>query len=253
VAARPDSVFSTGGDRTSLHLSTPDVDLVRAVADANPRTVVVLQGGSAMIASEWEHCAAAIVHSFYGGCEAGTGLTDILFGKTEPSGRLPFTVPQDESQLPTFDTHSGRISYDRWHGWWHFRRCGLAPAYPFGFGLAYTTFALSSAGGTRRQDTVRDTVRIEGSVANTGSRMGTDVVQVYAELPDPQAPARLVGFTRVHVAAGSEATFAIDVSLDALATWDPNGHRWSPPGGMHRFFVSRYAGDPDAQVVSLHI
>jgi beta-glucosidase len=249
VAARPDSVFSTGGDRTSLHLAAHDVDLVRAVADANPRTVVVLQGGSAVIVSEWEHRAAAIVHSFYGGCEAGTGLTDVLFGDIEPSGRLPFTIPQDHGQLPRFATLGGRIPYDRWHGWWHFRRCGYTPAYPFGFGLSYTTFALGPATGTRSQNTVK----LEGSVTNTGNRAGTDVVQVYAELPDAEAPPRLVGFTRVAVAAGSEAALTIDVSLDALATWDPARHRWSPPQGMHRFFVSRHASDPEAQVVSLHI
>ncbi len=128
---------------TSLRLPPADVELIRAVAAANPRTVVVIQAGSAVIASEWIDAVPAVVQAWYGGCQAGPGLADVLLGAVNPSARLPFSVPVDEADLPPFDRDATRFRYDRWHGWWHLARHGTTPAFPFGFGLSYTTFALT--------------------------------------------------------------------------------------------------------------
>ena len=206
-----------GGDRTSLRLPPADVELIRAVAAANPRTVVVIQAGSAVVATEWLDAVPAVVQAWYGGCQAGPGLADVLLGTVNPSARLPFSVPVDEADLPPFDRNATRFRYDRWHGWWHLARTGTTPAFPFGFGLSYTTFALADVDVSAADDAV--TVR--GVVRNTGERDGADVVQVYAELPDPDAPPRLVGFTRVEVHAHDDATFAVTVPLERLATRDP--------------------------------
>ncbi|HEX2578163.1 MAG TPA: glycoside hydrolase family 3 N-terminal domain-containing protein [Aquihabitans sp.] len=248
LADRPGG-FSTGGDRTSLRLPAADVALIHAVAAASPRTIVVIQAGSAVVIEEWVGEVAAVVQGWYAGCQAGPGLADVLLGVVDPSARLPFTVPTDEAHLPAFDRDATSFTYDRWHGWWHAERAGHRPAFPFGFGLSYTTFALgdvdvASGGGM---------LTVQGSVTNTGDRDGADVVQVYAELPDADAPRRLVGFARVEVAAGVAAPFTISVPVEGLATRDAAAHAWRGPAGRHRLSVARFATDPDARVVDVDL
>ena len=249
VPNRRDFSFARGGDRESVRLMPDDVALIRAVAAANPRSVVVVQAGSAVVCSEWDREVAAIVQPFYGGQEAGHGLADVLFGRVNPSARLPFTVPADEADLPAFDRDAGRFTYDRWHGWWRALHLGLAPAHPFGFGLSYTTFELHEAAIARDGDHVVAT----GSIHNTGPRDGADVVQLYVELPDADAPHRLVGFRRLEIPAGGTTPFEIRVPCSALARRDPSTRSWSAVSGRHRFTVARHVGDPSAVSTSIDL
>ncbi|MCU1452331.1 MAG: beta-glucosidase-like glycosyl hydrolase [Acidimicrobiales bacterium] len=248
LADRPKG-FSLGGDRSSLRLSASDVELIRAVAAANPRTVVAIQAGSAVVATEWIDEVPAVVQAWYGGCQAGPGLVDVLLGEVNPSARLPFTVPVDESHLPAFDRDATAFRYDRWHGWWHLARSGRTPAFPFGFGLSYTTFSLTDVAVSAAEEAVL----VRGLVGNTGDRDGADVVQVYVELPDPDAPPRLVGFARVEVPAHDEVAFELTVPVDRFATRDPDRHAWRRPAGPHRIAVGRFAGDPDASVTTIEL
>jgi beta-glucosidase len=203
--------FGTGGDRTSLRLTESDVALIRAVAAANPRTVVAIQGGSAVIPTEWIDAVPAVVQSWYGGSQAGPGLGDVLLGVINPSARLPFSIPVDEADLPTFDRDARTFRYDRWHGWWHLARNGTAPLFPFGFGLSYSAFSLADVGVVR----AGDTIDVRGTVRNDGARDGADVVQVYAERPAAGAPHRLVGFARVEVSSDAAVPFHVAVPLDS--------------------------------------
>ena len=241
MADRP-RMFSRGGDRSSLRLLPDDVALIRAIAAANRRTVVVVQAGSAVITSEWIDAVPAVAQAWYGGAEAGPGLADVLVGTVNPSARLPFTVPADEADLVPFDVDATAFTYDRWHGWWRAERHDITPAFAFGHGLSYTTFELGEVGVALDGDDVV----VRGSVRNTGGRGGTDVVQVYATLPDPDAPSRLIGFTRVEVAAGSAAAFEIAVPVERLSTRDGSRHAWNPATGRHGIIAARFAGDPDA-------
>ncbi|MEY2873229.1 MAG: hypothetical protein RLZZ373_600 [Pseudomonadota bacterium] len=234
--------FSMGGDRSSLRLAPSDVVLIHAVAAANRRTVVVIQAGSAVITAEWAKGVPAIVQAWYGGAEAGPGLVDVLVGDVNPSARLPFTVPVDEADLPAFDRDATAFVYDRWHGWWRADRKDIVPAYPFGFGLSYTTFAVLDV----ETSVDHAAISVRGTLRNTGKRDGADVVQVYAELPDPGAPARLLGFSRCVVAAGEQTPFEIVVSRKKLATRQHASATWRPPTGQHRIIVGKYVGDPDA-------
>jgi beta-glucosidase len=248
LASRPRGLV-VGGDRGSLRLLDADVELVRAVAAANPRTIVAIQAGSAVVMSEWIDAVAAVVQAWYGGCRAGPGLADVLLGVVNPSARLPFTVPLDEGDLPPFERHAASFRYDRWHGWWHLARHGRAPAFPFGFGLSYTTFTL----GDIHVSTDGDAIAVHGVARNTGDRDGADVVQVYAQLPDREAPDRLVGFTRVAVPAGQHARFGVRIPADRLATRDPDAHAWRPPTGRHLITVARHAGDPAGVTVEIDL
>lgn len=241
--------FATGGDRSSLRLHPSDVALIRAAAQANPRTVVAIQAGSAVIASEWIDEVPAVLQAWYGGCRAGPGLADVLLGTVNPSARLPFSVPVDEADLPPFERDATRFRYDRWHGWWHLDRQGTRPAFPFGFGLSYTTFALTDVEVVMEPGVLV----VSGQVRNTGRRDGAEVVQVYATGPDPDAPARLAGFTRVEVPAGSAAHFEVRVPTNRLATRDPVRHRWRPAAGRHHLAVGRHARDPGAWHVEVDL
>jgi len=241
--------FSTGGDRLSLRLADRDVELIRVVAAANPRTVVIIQAGSAVVMTEWVDGVAAVVQAWYGGAQAGPGLADVLFGAVNPSARLPFSVPVDEADLPLFDRDATSFRYDRWHGWWHLARGGVAPAFPFGFGLSYTTFAL----GAVAVSTAGGGLTVRGKVRNTGDRDGADVVQVYAELPDAEAPHRLIGFARVEVAVGGTTDFEIVIDLERLATRNPELHAWAPATGRHRLTVARNAADPKGVTVEIDL
>jgi len=240
TASRPRG-FSTGGDRSSLRLADRDVELIRTVAAANPHTVVVIQAGSAVVMTEWIDGVAAVVQAWYGGAQAGPGLADVLFGAVNPSARLPFSIPVDEADLPPFDRDATSFRYDRWHGWWHLARTGAVPAFSFGFGLSYTTFAL----GAVSVSTAEGAITVHGEVRNTGDRDGADVIQVYAELPDAEAPRRLVGFARVEVPAGGTTEFEIVIDTKRLATRDPELHAWAPATGRHRLTIARHAGDSE--------
>jgi beta-glucosidase len=231
--------FSVGGDRSTLRLKDADVTLIRAVAAANPRTIVALQAGSGVIVTEWIDEVAAIVQSWYGGCRAGDGLADVLVGSINPSARLPFSVPAEESDLPAFDRDATKFRYDRWHGWRHLRRTQRTPVFPFGYGLSYTTFALAEV----KVAVAADRVVVHGVVRNTGQRNGADVVQVYASLPDDEAPDRLVGFVRVEVAAGTEVPFTVEVPMGRLATRDAAAKAWRAASGTHEIGVGRHAAD----------
>lgn len=241
VGGRPTG-FSRGGDRVHLRLRDSDRELVRAVAAANPRTVVVLQTGSAIVVQDWISDVPALVQAWYAGAEAGPGLADVLTGLVEPGGRLPFSVPTDESHLPAFDKDATSFTYDRWHGWWHLAEQGVEPAFPFGFGLGYTSFAVEDV----HVEMADGRIVARGVVRNLGDRDGSDVVQVYADLPDADAPGRLLGFARVEVAAGAATSFVITAPLDRLARRNSAARSWTPATGTHVVRVGRSAADPAA-------
>ena len=241
--------FSTGGDRTSLRLSDADVALIRAVAAANPRTIVSVQSGGAVIMTEWVEHVPAVVQSWFGGCRAGQGLADVVTGAVNPSARLPFSVPRHEDDLPPFDRSATHAVYDRWHGWWRLERDGSVPLFPFGFGLSYTDFALDDVSASVEAHQVV----VTGMLHNIGQRDGADVVQVYAAAPTSGGPSRLIGFARVEVAAGGSASFDITVPFESLQTRDPETRSWIAPTGTYRLTVGRHATDPHPRRLTVEL
>jgi beta-glucosidase len=235
---------SVGGDRDSLRLHPQDEALIRAVAAANPRTVVVVVAGATVVMEEWRHDVPAILIAWYAGMEGGAALADILLGRSEPSGRLPFTVPLVEADLPPFDKNATTVTYDRWHGQRRLDRDGKQPAYPLGFGLAYTTFTIDDV----QLDLDRNSgmLQVRATVENTGTRPGGHVVQVYATRPDP-GDRFLVGFACTHVEPAQRMPVEIDVQLDRLASWQGLG-RWRVTPGRYRIDVGANAADATVSI-----
>ncbi|MGP0031290.1 MAG: beta-glucosidase family protein [Acidimicrobiales bacterium] len=251
VAADGPFSFSGGGDRSSLRLHEADEELIMAVADVNPRTVVAVVAGGPVIMSAWAARVAAIVQSWYSGMEGGHGLADVLLGRCNAEGRLPFTVPVSDENLPVFERETEAITYDRWHGWWKSRRDGCAPHFPFGFGLSYTRFAWGRF--SVRVDS--DTVDVEGTIVNQGRRRGAEIVQIYGAPASAGriTPRRLLAFARVEVEPGQSADVALSIPRARCSSRNPRTHRWDAAAGAYELEAGRWAGDPDAQALSIEL
>jgi beta-glucosidase len=225
VVGTNSKVESEGYDRDSLALPGHQDDLVRAVAAANPNTVVVVNSGSP-VEMPWRDDVAAVLLTWFGGQEYGNALADVLTGAAEPGGRLPTTWPATLEDVPVSNVTpvDGKVAYDEGvHiGYRAWLRAGTEPAYPFGHGLGYTTWTIDGVAAT---PTVRegDAVIVTATVANTGARAGKHVVQVYASRADSvvDRPVRwLVGFAPVRLDAGASAEVSIEVPARAFAHWD---------------------------------
>lgn len=232
------SRFVRGGDRTSLDLRPADERLIQAVVAANPRTVVVLISGSAILTEAWRDRVPALLLAWYGGMEGGRALASVLTGTEEPGGRLPFVLPADAAHLPSFDPAAKSVVYDDKWGQRRLDGEGHKPAFPFGFGLGYTTIE------HRLLDHSFDTTggSADVLVTNTGDREGSTVVQIYAADVSGRRPvAQLLGFQKVRLQPGAETM--VRVALDAGPTLqrDPSTRRWSPRAGDWALLASQHS------------
>jgi len=216
-----------GGDRMTLRLSSEEVELIKGLKKAGKKVIVCLFSGSAVLIDEWKEYAAAVIMHYYGGCEGGTALANLLSGKTNFSGKLPFTVAQKESDYPEFKyigQHPYTIDYGYYHGYTKLDKEGKTAAYPFGYGLSYTSFTVSDA----RVAEDADSLTVTATVKNTGKVTGAEVVQVYvgskgAANGDDRPVKQLKGFQRVELQPGEEKAVEITVSREEMKFWTPSG------------------------------
>jgi beta-glucosidase len=252
-------VFATqyqteGFDVPDLSLPDGQDALIAAVAAANPNTIVVLQtGGPATM--PWKGQVKAVVEAWYPGARGGEAIADVLFGKVNPSGRLPVTFPQSEAQLPrprldgldtvepnfvgvgapgqkldvTYDIEGSDLGY-RW-----FAREGKAPLFAFGHGLSYTSFA--HEGLTVARDGERLVARF--TVRNTGQRAGADVPQIYLAGAADRPMRRLAGFTKLTLAPGEAKQLEVPLEWRTVAEWQDGG--WTVAAGRYRFVLAQSA------------
>ncbi|HEX6738040.1 MAG TPA: glycoside hydrolase family 3 C-terminal domain-containing protein, partial [Vicinamibacteria bacterium] len=229
-----------GGDRRQLGLPPQQQALVEAVAAENPRTVVVLVGGAAIAVEGWRDRVAALVMAFYPGEQGGPALARILFGDVNPSGKLPFTVPKDASQLPPFDNRSAAVDYGYYHGYTLAEKQGFEPTYPFGHGLSYTTYRYSNLTLPSDRVPADGILRASVDVTNTGRRAGREVVQLYVGFGDSKVdrPVKLLrGFEKVALAAGETRTVSFAVPARDLAYYDAAARHWVVERAPHRVLV----------------
>jgi beta-glucosidase len=220
VVGTTEEVESEGFDRTSLALPGRQDELVRRVAAANPRTVVVVNAGAPVLLP-WADEVAAVLLAWFPGQEFGNALADVLLGAAEPGGRLPTTWPASEDRLPSTQPVDGVLSYDE--GLFVGYRDGERDArYPFGHGLGYTTWEYRAIAAPD-QVVAGEDLEVAVTVANTGDRRGREVVQVYAGRPDGsvERPERwLAGFATVDGEPGEELTVRVPIGARAFEHWD---------------------------------
>ncbi|WP_239073122.1 beta-d-glucosidase [Sediminihabitans luteus] len=286
VVGTTEEVESEGYDRPSLALPGNQDELVARVLAANPRTVVVVNAGAPVLLP-WLDRAPTVLWAWLPGQEGGAALADVLTGVTEPSGRLPWTLPARAEDVPV--PHAipvdGVVAYTEgihvgYRGW---ELAGTTPAAPFGHGLGWTTWTYDDvavqddgvqddgpAEHPGEQPSTHPTARggdvvVSVVLRNDGARRGREVVQVYVEPadgPEPGAtdphgnPARPVrwlgGFATVDADAGETVTAHVRVPRRAFETWDAEHHRWTTPPGDHALRVGRSVRDLRLRAVVPH-
>jgi beta-glucosidase len=235
-----------GRDRADLALVGEQDALVRAVAAANPHTVVVVNAGSP-VALPWAEEVGAIVMLWYPGEEGAPALARILTGAAEPGGRLPITFParlEDSAAHGWYPGSDGKVVYGEGTlvGYRHFDAKGLEPAFCFGHGLSYTSFDY----GRPRLSVEGRQVNVALEVTNTGERRGSDVVQAYVsdiEASVPRAPRELKGFAKVALDPGETATVQLALDDRSFAFWDAATHDWLVEPGTFEIAVGRSSRD----------
>ncbi|MBN1565809.1 MAG: glycoside hydrolase family 3 C-terminal domain-containing protein [Anaerolineae bacterium] len=231
-----DDQGALGGDRENLSLKPDQIELIKRIGSINPNTVVVLIGGGMIMTKEWDDRVSAIMYGWYSGMEGGNALPRILFGDVNPSGKLPFTIPQDQNHLPYFSNTDQAITYDLYHGYSYLDKNGYTPAYPFGFGLSYTTWEYGAAQLAAQDDHIMVTVDLK----NTGNVAGAEVVQVYVGLNQSAVDRQkklLKGFKKVYLDPGQSTTVSISVDRDELRYFSNTQQKWVFEPGTYSFYV----------------
>jgi beta-glucosidase len=238
VVGTSDEIESEGFDRASLALPGRQDELVRRVAAANSRTVVVVNSGGP-VELPWRDEVPAILLCWFGGQELGNALADVLLGRVEPGGRLPTTWGARERDVPVLGARpvAGRLRYGEGiHvGYRAWARAGAAPAFPFGHGIGYTTWSYEQVTAPATVAAGEDLL-VRVRLRNSGRRAGREVVQVYLARRSSavERPAVwLAGFAVVRARPGETITAEVRVAARAFQHWSVDAHRWeTEPGGF---------------------
>ncbi|MCH7742449.1 MAG: glycoside hydrolase family 3 C-terminal domain-containing protein [Proteobacteria bacterium] len=217
--------MARGGDRASLELPDHQRSLIDRVAGVANKTVVLLEGGSAIEVSDWLDEVDALLLVWYPGREGGHAIANVLFGNNSPCGKLPVSFPRSMGQLMEWDVNALDVNHDLLHGYRYLDHHGEEPAFPFGFGLSYTTFSLDGLQVERGDGMFNVTV----SVTNTGKVLGAEVVQLYVGHADSnifRVPKELKGFGRVELQPGETVDLEMKLPDEDLRYYDPDQNGW---------------------------
>jgi len=228
-----------GGDRTDLGLPAPQQELLEQVSALGKPTVLVLMNGSALGVTWADEHVPAIVEAWYPGQAGGKALAEVLFGETNPGGRLPVTFYRSADDLPPFADYNMEG-----HTYRYFRG---DPLYAFGHGLSYTTFGYHNLRLSSKRLAPGDALTVSVEVENSGGRAGDEVVQVYlcdVEASVPVPIRQLVAFKRLHLEAGERQEVRFVLTPDQFSLIDEEGERTIEPG---RFRIAVGGRQPRAE------
>jgi len=240
---------SRQADRPDLNLPKEQDQLIRRVSRANPSTVVVITTGGVTKTSTWEEDVPAILQAWFPGQEQGNAIADIVFGDVNPSGKLPATVPADESQIPPIDLDQV-AEHDEgiFVGYRGFQQRGDTPSYPFGFGLSYSEFRYSRLqvdDGNRTEP--QGDITVSFRLRNASNRAGAEAAQVYiGRLPTrfvATPPRQLAGFEKVRLAPRQRRRVTITIPRRSLSYWDTGSQHWVTPAGRVPVYVGGSSED----------
>ncbi len=247
VVGTTDEWETEGNDRADMALPGEQRELIERVAGANPNTVVVMNAGSP-VEMDWLDQVPAVLQAWFPGQESGNALADVLFGDTNPCGKLPTTFPKRLQDSPAFFNYpgeNGTVLYGEgiFVGYRGYDARDIEPLFPFGHGLSYTTFEYGDASVATEGS---DAVVVEVDITNTGSRAGCEVVQCYVR--DVQArlsrpPKELKGFTKVSLGPGETATARIVLDGRAFSYYDPSRGGWVLEPGDFELLIGSSSRD----------
>lgn len=239
------------GSRNDLGLPGLQQQLFDAVAATGKPVVVVLFNGRPLAIPQIQHAAAAILEAWFPGTEGADGVADILFGKADPVGRLTTTFPRSVGQVPFYYNHynTGRPGFGEYKG--NYVDIPTTPLYPFGFGLAYTTFDFGAVDLNTNQVPLNGKLTARAEIKNTGTRAGTAVAELYiralAATAGPRPVRELKGFQKILLQPGESRTAVFDLSAKELGYYDTEGH-WLVEPGQYQVWISQdsASGNPAA-------
>jgi len=255
-------VFASDSEGEYMDKRCPSVDcssgvytsnqdgLIASVAAANPNTIVVLETGDP-VTTPWRDSVKGVLEAWYPGEEGGAALASVLFGDVDPGGRLPVTFPADANNYPTAGDPTAYpggtdVLYKEgvFVGYRWYDEHGIAPAFPFGAGLSYTSFRFSDL----RIETAGALTTVSVEVTNTGTRIGTAVPQLYLGLPSPsqtvrQPPKQLKGYAKLSLSPGQSRTVTFTLNSRAFSYWDVNRSSWVVAPGCYGVMVGSSSRD----------
>ena len=245
---------SEGQDRPGLELPGAQDELVAAITAANPRTIVVLQSGGP-VAMPWLADTGALIEAWYPGQECGNAIAEVLFGDVNPSGKLPQTFPiriEDNPAFLNYPGENGRVHYGErmfvGYRWYDARQ--IAPLFPFGFGLSYTTFDYGEVQLSAGEIAPGEHLTAEIEITNTGDVTGKEIVQLYvhdrkSRLSRPEK--ELKGFQKVELEPGETKRVAFTIDRSTLAYWDDRDHLWIAEAGTFDVLIGRSAAEIESR------
>ena len=244
---------SEGQDRSDLKLPGAQDELLEKIVRANPKTVVVLNGGGPVEMGSWLSRTPGLLYAWYGGLEGGSALARVLFGDVNPSGKLPCTFPKQLADSPAhalnaYPGTNGTVTYVEGllvgYRWYDAKK--IEPLFPFGCGLSYTTFKYSALKIAPAKDPKNPMVTVEFEIANTGKRAGGEAAQVYVQEVKPSVtrPVKeLKGFTKVSLQPGQKQKVSLKLDRSAFAFYDPDKKGWVAEKGAFRILVGSSSRD----------
>ncbi len=251
VCVSTEGTEGEGQDRPSMDLPGDQDGLIQAVAAANKRTIVVLNNGTPVTMTRWLNRVPGLVETWFPGQEGGHALAAVLFGDVNPSGKLPDTLAARREDYPDFGHFPGtrgQVYYTEgiYVGYRHFDKAKIAPLFPFGYGLSYTTFRYGPL--TLSQDSLAPDGAVTASldVTNTGRRAGAEVVEMYVHDPHPKIdkPVReLKNFAKVDLQPGETKTVHFQLAPRALSYCDVPGKQWKADAGEYDIQIGASSRD----------
>ena len=256
--------YENEGEGSDHGYALPDqqAELINFVTRANPNTIVVTHGGGVADMQPWAKKVGAALHAWFPGQQGGQALAEILYGKVNPSGKLPVTIDKKIEDNPSYasypdpaayrgDNALTEINYSEglYMGYRGYDKQHAKPLYPFGFGLSYTTFGYSDLKLSTNVMTPGNTVDVTFTLTNTGDKAGFEVAQLYIQPINPQVDRpkkELKGFTKVYLEPGQSKTVSLPIDSRSLAYFVQNTDSWDVDAGKFKVWVG-----PDSENLTL--
>ena len=228
-----------GGDRLSLRLNNDDENLIKTLSKINENIVVVYVGGSGINMNNWIDDTPAVLFSWYSGMEGGNALANILYGKANPSGKLPFSIAKNDSDYPYFNPYTDTITYGYYHGYTLFEKFNKEILFPFGYGLSYSDFKIDNF-RLIENNSNNNKIEFKVDIENISKIYGNEVIQLYVGFENSKInrPLKLLrDFKKVGLKPGEKKTIILKIFKNDLAYFNEQNKEWEIENLNYNFYV----------------